>query len=72
MIRFYSNENFHKDFVEYLRKLGNDVITSFESGNANKNISDEEVIKFISMIDQKPIKPTYLDLIPLKNFAKKE
>lgn len=24
------------------------------------------------MIDQKPIKPTYLDLIPLKNFAKKE
>ena len=23
--------------------------------------------KFISMIDQKPIKPTYLDLIPLKN-----
>ena len=46
MIRFYSNENFHKDFVEYLRKLGNDVITSFESGNANKNISDEDVMKF--------------------------
>ena len=24
------------------------------------------------MIDQKPIKPSYLELIPLKNFAKKE
>ena len=29
-------------------------------------------IKFVSMIDQKPIKPSYLELIPLKNFAKKE
>ena len=36
-------------------------------------ISDEiEKIKFVSMIDQKPIKPSYLDLIPMKNFTKKE
>lgn len=41
-------------------------------GGQGLSADDEEVIKFISMIDQKPIKPTYLDLIPLKNFAKKE
>lgn len=33
---------------------------------------DTDRIKFVSMIDQKPIKPSYLELIPLKNFAKKE
>ena len=33
---------------------------------------DGDAIKFVSMIDQKPIKPSYLELIPLKNFAKKE
>lgn len=33
---------------------------------------DADRIKFVSMIDQKPIKPSYLELIPLKNFAKKE
>ena len=36
------------------------------------NLEDDEKINFISMIDQKPIKPSYLDLIPFKNFAKKE
>ena len=33
---------------------------------------DTERIKFVSMIDQKPIKPSYLELIPLRHFAKKE
>jgi hypothetical protein len=33
---------------------------------------EKEKIKFVSMIDQKPIQPSYLELIPLKNFAKKE
>ena len=36
------------------------------------NHNDDEKIKFISMMDSKPIKPSYLDLIPMKNFAKKE
>ena len=30
------------------------------------------MIKFVSMIDQKPIQPSYLELITLKNFPKKE
>jgi hypothetical protein len=29
-------------------------------------------IKFVSMIDQKPVQPSYLELIPLKHFAQKE
>ena len=33
---------------------------------------DDDKIKFVSIIDQKPIKPSYLELIPLKNYAKKE
>lgn len=36
------------------------------------NVEDDDRIKFISMIDQKPIKPSYLELIPFKNFSKKE
>jgi hypothetical protein len=31
-----------------------------------------DMIKFVSMIDQKPIQPSYLELITLKNFPKKE
>lgn len=36
------------------------------------NDEEQERIKFVSMIDQKPIKPSYLELIPLRHFAKKE
>jgi len=32
----------------------------------------QDRIKFVSMIDSKPIQPNYLDLIPMKNFTKKE
>jgi len=35
-------------------------------------IAEEDKIRFISMINSKPIKPHYLELIPAKNFAKKE
>lgn len=33
---------------------------------------EEDKIKFISMVDQKPVKPNYLDLTAFKNFAKRE
>ena len=33
---------------------------------------EEEKIKFVSMIDQKPIKPSYLELVPMKDFTRKE
>ena len=33
---------------------------------------EEEKIKFVSMIDQKPIRPSYLELVPMKDFSRKE
>ena len=33
---------------------------------------EEGKVKFVSMIDQKPIKPSYLELVPYKDFTRKE
>ncbi len=46
MARFYTNENFRRRIVVSLRQLGHDVLTSFEAGNANLRIPDEEVLTF--------------------------
>ena len=48
MAKFYSNENFRLSIILELRKLGNDVLTSLEAGNANKSIPDNEVLSFSS------------------------
>lgn len=45
-MRFYSNENFPLAAVRALRALGHDVLTSFEAGNANQRITDEDVLSF--------------------------
>ena len=36
MARIYANENFPLSTVEELRRLGHDVLTTFESGRAGK------------------------------------
>ena len=60
----------HKNFEEESEQENQSV---FNPSMPHMMISDEiEKIKFVSMIDQKPIKPSYLDLIPMKNFTKKE
>lgn len=46
MARLYTNENFRKRIVEILRKLGHDVLTSFEAENANLSIPDDKVLEF--------------------------
>lgn len=46
MARFYSNENFPMPVVQELRRNGHDVLTSFEAGNANQRVPDEEVLSF--------------------------
>ena len=46
MARFYTNENFRRKAVEALRQLGHDVLTSFDAGNANQRVPDEDVLKF--------------------------
>jgi hypothetical protein len=44
--RLYANENFPQPAVEGLRKLGHDVLTSLQAGNANQGIPDNEVVRF--------------------------
>jgi hypothetical protein len=46
--RFYSNENIALQVVTELRRLGHDVLTSLEAGNANDSVPDPEVLSFAS------------------------
>jgi hypothetical protein len=43
---FYADENFPLQTVEALRRLGHDVQTAFEAGQANRRIPDEGVLEF--------------------------
>jgi predicted nuclease of predicted toxin-antitoxin system len=44
--RFYSNENVAAQVVTELRRLGHDVLTSFDAGKANAAVADTEVLAF--------------------------
>jgi len=46
MAQVYANENFPYPVVEELRRLGHDVVTSLESGNAGRAVADPEVLAF--------------------------
>lgn len=46
MTNLYGNENFDLQVIGHLRKLGYDVLTAYEAGNANQRICDEEVLAF--------------------------
>jgi hypothetical protein len=41
--RFYSNENIALQVVAELRRLGHDVLTSMDAGNANAAVPDSDV-----------------------------
>jgi predicted nuclease of predicted toxin-antitoxin system len=44
--RFYSNENIALPVVTELRRLGHDVLTSFDAERANSAVPDPEVLAF--------------------------
>ncbi|MBL8203443.1 MAG: DUF5615 family PIN-like protein [Blastocatellia bacterium] len=46
MARLYSNENFPLPVVQELRRLGHDVLTVQEAGNADQSIPDDAVLAF--------------------------
>jgi predicted nuclease of predicted toxin-antitoxin system len=46
MARFYSDENVPSPVVQALRRLGHDVLTSYDAGNANRAVPDSEVLSF--------------------------
>jgi hypothetical protein len=45
---FYADENFPLQVVEALRRLGHDVLTAHEAGQANRRIIDPAVLDFAS------------------------
>ena len=55
-------------------QIDNDDDADFNVGKSRipGHDDEEEKIKFVSMIDQKPIKPSYLELVPMKDFTRKE
>lgn len=46
MARLYADENFPLPIVEKLRRLGHDVLTTYEAGNAGQSMPDEAVLAF--------------------------
>jgi hypothetical protein len=44
MARFYTNENIPAQVVAELRRLGHDVMTSLDAGNANAAVPDHKVL----------------------------
>jgi hypothetical protein len=46
MTRLYANENFPLPVVEELRRLGHEVLTTYEAGDAGKSVPDERVLAF--------------------------
>jgi len=52
MARFYTNENVPVQVVAELRRLGHDVVTSLDAGNANSAMPDAEALR------SPPLRPT--------------
>lgn len=46
MARLYTNENFPWPAAEELRRLGHDVLTVQEAGNAGQSLPDPQVLDF--------------------------
>src|SRR5438270_8349531 len=46
MARLYTDECFSRPVVEELRKLGHDVLTAHEAGQANQQIPDADQLAF--------------------------
>ncbi|HAX76935.1 MAG TPA: hypothetical protein DCY88_14125 [Cyanobacteria bacterium UBA11372] len=65
MLKFYSNENFPIDMVYLLRSLGYDVLTSYEAGQANQKIPDEQVLIYATNAGRIVITENRQDFIDL-------
>ncbi len=46
MARLYANENFPMPVVEELRRMGHDVLTTHEAGNAGQSLPDNAVLAY--------------------------
>ena len=46
MAKLYANENFPMGVVEQLRAMEHDVVTTHDTGQSDRAVPDEEVLKF--------------------------
>lgn len=46
MAKLYADENFRRQVLESLERLGHDILTVFQAGNANQGIPDDAVLDF--------------------------
>lgn len=53
MIKLYADENFPLVIVRQLRQIQYDVLTSYEVGQANQGITDDEVLAFATQTGKK-------------------
>ncbi|MEG4227744.1 DUF5615 family PIN-like protein [Microcoleus sp. N9_B2] len=65
MLKFYSNENFPIAMVDLLRSRGYDVLTSYEAGQANQKIPDDEVLMYATNAGRAVITENRQDFINL-------
>jgi hypothetical protein len=55
MARLYSNENLAIDLVEALRNFNHDILSSYDAGQANQGIPDDEVLDYATLNDRSVI-----------------
>ncbi len=67
MAFFYANENFPLAVVQELRRLGHDVLTTMEAGQAGEAIPDERVLMFARETRRAVITLNRRDFIRLHN-----
>jgi predicted nuclease of predicted toxin-antitoxin system len=65
MASLYSDENIPLRTVEELRRLGHDVLTAHEAGNANQSIPDVQVLAYASQLARAVITHNRWDYIRL-------
>jgi predicted nuclease of predicted toxin-antitoxin system len=65
MFKFYSNENFPIQMVHHLRSLSYDVLTSYEAGQANQKIPDDQVLQYATDLDRIVLTENRLDFLQL-------
>ncbi len=63
--RLYADENFPQLVVEELRKLGHDVLTANEAGQANQRIPDSQVLAYATQQKRAVITQNRCDFIKL-------
>jgi predicted nuclease of predicted toxin-antitoxin system len=64
-LQFYSNENFPIVMVNLLRAESHDVLTSYEAGQANQRISDDQVLRYATATNRILITENRQDFIDL-------